>query len=246
MTDEDTSDETAPAMPASVDEAPWGRKADGTPKRKPGRPGAGWRPGSHHKKPVDADADLPPLLPTGETRPKPRLGRPPKGSTARKSTAGFFSGLWDGVGQMLSFSGLDPGVGRVLQLEAVAAGPAIDALVAGTIIDKVVQPMLGKKASGEMLLALIGLPLLVGAAERNPALAQPLTPFARAALMTIMPEVVKTMKEAKKKEDKMAADLAELGPMLGKADGSPVTVDDIFGWIFAPAPGAEPGWADAA
>lgn len=193
---------------------------------------------ARNPKPIEGNA--PPLVTgNGERVPRTKPSRTP----GRKSTASMFEGIWSGLGMILTNTGIDPAVGRVLQLESVAAGPAFDNVVNGTVLDRILQPMLGKKSEGQLLISLIGLPLLIGAVERNPAMGAQIEPVAKWALMSMLPTIVASMKDAKKQEAKLSADLAELREPLGVPDGEPVTLDHIFAFIFAPAPNAAP--ADA-
>lgn len=186
---------------------------------------------AHQAKSV-TDSVMPPLPVTGEKRPS--VGRPRK--TGRKDTGGFFGGIWNGVGLILTNTGIDAPVGRVLQFESGMAGVALDKMIDGTMLDRLIQPMLGKKSDGQLLLALVGLPLIVGAMERNQETADQLAPLARMAMIAMLPNMVTAMKDAKKAEDKLAADLALLAPTLGIPEGTPITVDDILAYLFQPAP----------
>jgi hypothetical protein len=78
---------------------------------------------------------------------------------------------WIGLGSYLVNKRIDPPVGRVLQLQAPLAGKAIDDIIAGTFIDRILQPIFAKSEQLEGFGALIALPILVGLIERKPEMA---------------------------------------------------------------------------
>lgn len=155
-----------------------------------------------------------------ETPPKRRkkglVTRLSSGSEIRHTTEGLFTFAYGGLGTLLVQSGKDVPVGRVLQIQAPIAGPQIDRLIMGSWIDKLLQPIVKIQGTAEGLGALVMLPLLVGAYERNPQLAAVpvFEQIMRASIKSTLTELAPTLKEQQKerqKEAKALADLHDLG-----------------------------------
>ena len=106
--------------------------------------------------------------------PKPRaprrVARPPKLSHARKPLG---SALGQGVsllGVGLQMSGRDVPVGRALIFEGPVAGEKLDNILAGTMIDRMLQPLARAGGSAKDLGSILALPIVVGVIERRPNL----------------------------------------------------------------------------
>ena len=99
-----------------------------------------------------------------------RVARPPRLSHARKPLG---SALGQGVsllGVGLQMSGRDVPVGRALMFEGPVAGDKLDAILAGTFIDRMLQPLARAGGSAKDLGSILALPIIVGVIERRPNL----------------------------------------------------------------------------
>lgn len=177
----------------------------------------------------------------GDDSPKEKR---PERHEPRTPAADLISLVWGGIGTALVQTGTDVPVGRVLALQAPLAGKRFDALLAGTWLDKWIQPVAKQGEALEGLGSLIMLPLLVGAYERNPALGPVLESLLRAALESNLAEMVPVLRERKNKERSHARALRDLSDVLDfevpkGADAIEVILASIFAGL-GPEPEAEP------
>jgi hypothetical protein len=125
-----------------------------------------------------------------------------------------------------------------LQFQAPVAGGRIDEIIAGTWLDKMIQPLVQYQDKAAGLGSLLLLPILVGAYERAPQLAT-LPMFEQIIRATIenslmeMAPMLKKQAAAKKKAAKDVADIQGLGADLG-LDGEAMKdpVGAILGGFF--------------
>lgn len=161
----------------------------------------------------------------------------------RHSTESFFTLAYGTAGAWLVHSGADIPVGRVLGFQAPIAGSRIDQIVAGTWIDKLLQPIVRYQETAEGLGALILLPLMIGAYERKPEVgAFPIfEKILRGAVESSLLEMAPLLKKQAadtKNAARTVADIQGLGADLGL---SPEEMKDpigaiIGGFFYMPEP----------
>lgn len=169
-------------------------------------------------------AEQVPREPGSERKPERPKGR-------RQDASDLLERLWAWGGRKVEQSYRLP-TGRAIQLESPAAGVILDDLVKGTLVDRPVQWVIRKQGPAEAALALIGLPIMVETVCRNPAALPTLAPHIEDALIAIGPSLVKAIRKSEKRRKDFAEVMAGLGPALGKEEGEPVTIEDVFGWLF--------------
>lgn len=164
--------------------------------------------------------------------------RAPDKHTPRASVASLVTLAWGGVGTALVQSQADPPVGRVLQLQAPLAGVRFDELIAHTWLDSILQPLAKQGDKLEGLGALILFPLLVGAAERNPAAMPVIEPILRQVIRSTLVDMAPMLRKQKADDKKAAKAVAEMNEALDlDADTDPITA--ILESLFAPPAGFE-------
>lgn len=157
--------------------------------------------------------------------------RAPQARKARIRLDKFGTSLAAGGSWIAARTGHIP-LSRVLTLESAALGPAFEDAVKGTRADKLVQPVARLMDGGSKFGALAGLPAATEMFCRNP---NPMTQAAFVgALELALPLVIASMKDARKRQEKLEQDLSELAEAFGKQPGEKVTIDEVARWIFAP------------
>lgn len=102
----------------------------------------------------------------------PSRGPAPKNKARgpRKNASTLLSGVWTGAA-MTVVPGFSPAAAKAMMWQAEAAGPVLDQFIAGSFIDKlIIQKVAGKTEEAKSISGLVGLPLLLGLAERKPHL----------------------------------------------------------------------------
>jgi len=157
--------------------------------------------------------------------------------------------VWGVAGSML-MPAVSPLAARAMVLQAPAAGPVLDELIAGTPIDKVAQRFAGKGKKAGNVGALIGLPVLMFLIERNPVLVMnPVVDgLLTATIQANLISIIDAQYQAKKRAEELEAKAKEAGINLVEetADGQTVTlVDKIKADLLAPlfTPATEEGQA---
>ncbi|MDE2106027.1 MAG: hypothetical protein KGL39_52880 [Patescibacteria group bacterium] len=97
----------------------------------------------------------------------PDEGRP-KRTFQRKSVADLFAFAWGTTGTILTQTQIDPAVGRVMAFQAPVVGAKVDAVIEGTFIDKLVQPIVDKGDAAKGTFSVLALPFVIALFERNP------------------------------------------------------------------------------
>ncbi len=154
----------------------------------------------------------------------------------RVPTDGVWQTVWTVTGIALVKTGADIPVGNCLQFQAPVVGSIIDDAIAGTALDKLVQPLAANGEKVKTISSVLALPVLVGVLERNPAAAPMLEPLLRMAIADHLVAMAPVIKEQKKREAEYQKAVQELGVDI-EADGDPIEV--ILQSIF-PAPQEEP------
>ena len=152
---------------------------------------------------------------------------PPQRKQARIALGEGLSWLIGIGGTGLQLSGRDPAVGRALAFEAPVAGNKLDALIAGTMIDRLAQPLARAGKMGADLGSVLALPLLVGLIERQPHLYPVLEPVLKPMVVEMYIEVQEAGARAAKR----------LEAAQKRAGGERIDADAIMRMLFE---GAQP------
>ena len=157
-----------------------------------------------------------------------RERRPRTGAGKRVSVADLGTLLWKGLGSLATRTGNDA-AGRMFTIQAVAAGPALDKAVKGTFVDRILQPLARMNENASEFGSLVAGPVTAQAFVNNP---NPLTQaLFVASLEASLPVIARSLKDVKKKQERLEADLSELGPVFGKPPGETVSLEEIATWI---------------
>lgn len=181
---------------------------------------------------------------TGERR--PAVGRRPSqrtssGAGKRESIADGASFLYNGAGQLAEATG-GPATfaGRAMQMNAPAFGDAIDELLAGTFIDKKLQPLAQRGDKLRALKDIAGLPILALAIGiGGPGAYMALRPMLKAAVSSNITLLGPQLVKKKRNDDAQAKIMRELvaeGMLPEGPDGQVPTIDDLVDMLFEPPP----------
>lgn len=159
---------------------------------------------------------------------------------ARVSTAELVSQGWAGAAS--SVMRWDVPVGRVLMFQAPVAGDVMDEQIAGTFVDRLIQPLARNYDKFTAAGAMVGVPVCVAMLERKPELQPVLMPTLRSMIHPMLVAMAKGAKKVQRRQEEEAEALAELAEFLPPelmaeltADGkSPV--DGLIDLIFAGSP----------
>jgi hypothetical protein len=157
--------------------------------------------------------------------------RKPDRHASRVSGESILGYGWIGVGSYLVNKRIDPPVGRVLQLQAPLAGKTIDNIIAGTFIDKLLQPIFAKSEQLEGFGALIALPILVGLVERKPEMAPMVMGPLHDVLGQTLEEIAPLMRKKKTKQ-RSAARAIDLNEAFDIPRGADPIEAILSGFIF--------------
>jgi len=138
------------------------------------------------------------------------------------------------VGKMLG--SIDPPMSRALVFSAPATGQAVDELVAGTVVDRlVVQKFAGVADKWERLGGVIAFPVLIAVISRNPNLLPVLEDDLRDATIDVLIASIPTLEKQKAREDKAVSALRKLGQIderfANTDDPVGLMLRDIFGFV---------------
>lgn len=166
---------------------------------------------------------------------KPGAKKPPvverKPRTRRVSTEAIWTTAWTGAGVALCRSGADIPVGNCLQFQAPIVGEILDEAVAGTVLDKVLQPIAGGGERLKKVSSVLAMPVLVAVLERNPGMAPVLEPVLRQTIREHLVNMAPVIKARQKAEENYRKALTELG-----MDAGDDPVETVISAIFPPAP----------
>lgn len=181
---------------------------------------------------------------TSKSRRGASSSTPAKRAGPRQSLAGPFSALYGLVGSTAERSG-DPKLipfGRAVQFNAPVAGLTFDALVKGSFVDKLLQPVASKGDKAEAFLNAAGFPMLILAITTKPELYPVLGPMAFEMFKSnigAMGEVI----AKKQKEDRDIDQVLEMAVREGMLENvtdsatgqvRPPSLVELFDAIFAP------------
>lgn len=148
-----------------------------------------------------------------------RAKRPPVKATrgavkakARVSVDKVVSGIWGAVGGFLETR--SPAVGRTLSMQAPMVGMVLEDKVKNTIADKMLQPLARGAENSNLVMGLIGPPLLVQALTMRPDRAPQIIPMLRFAMRSWVQiagdKVQQQAQEDKEFEEKYGSKIDEM------------------------------------
>jgi len=173
---------------------------------------------SHKSKKATAKKAAPPRARPQTATPKPK----------RIAAADSIGRNLARVGKLVANA--DAPLGRALTFSAPATGAAVDELVAGTVVDRVViQRFAGAADKWERVGGVIAFPVLIALISRNPALLPVLEDDLREATLDVLIASIPTFEKQAQKERKAVDALAR----LRKVDDRYATTDDPIGLILA-------------
>ena len=156
--------------------------------------------------------------------PKPTAERKPSAPKRRASTAPFWGDLVGPISAVAARGGYVP-MARAMQWSSPVAGEILEDATKGTLVDRLVQPVVRNSEKWEDLFNLLGFWAAIGVAQRNPAQAGAALTFARGRLVNLLPRIAKNIKAERAKErdavealTEMMPDLKELFPEMGPDD----------------------------
>ena len=156
--------------------------------------------------------------------PKPAGGKG-KPKHRRISVDHLIGRMWEGVARFAAPMSLP--VSRCLQVQSPVAGMIIEDLVAGTVADRVLQPVARAEEKAEKVLALVGPPLLVLAIEQSMLLPPDQMMVRQALLMPILKESLRVwIQVAGPKVEEAARREEEYQEKFGR------TIDEMIGLFF--------------
>ncbi|MBU6429194.1 MAG: hypothetical protein KGR26_09310 [Cyanobacteria bacterium REEB65] len=175
-----------------------------------------------------AKAKAAPQRPISKVKRKPPAKPAPKPVGKRRVPAAeSISQALAGIGNVIARS--DPPTGRALAFSAPATGAAIDELVAGTFVDRlVVQKVVGVADKWERVGGVIAFPVLVAVISRKPALFDPLEGYLRDATTEVLIASVPSLAKKKAREQKAVDALRQ----LGQVDERYAHTDDPIGLLL--------------
>lgn len=154
----------------------------------------------------------------------PKKATPVTRVRARIAVDRIIERAWDTIGRVIQPVNLP--VAKVMAVQAPVAGMLLEDVIKGTVVDRVLQPLARAEERSELVFALIGPPLLVGAltTERGQAAAPVLVPLLREALrlwITVAGPKIEAVAERE----------AEFQEKYGQR------IDEMIGMFFAPPDG---------
>jgi hypothetical protein len=161
----------------------------------------------------------------------------------RVSVDHLVSRAWEGVARFAAPLSLP--MSKCLQVQSPVAGMILEEVVAGTMADKVLQPIARAEAKAEKVLALIAPPILVLAIEQTQMLPPEQMMMRQALLMPMLKESLRIwLQVAGPKVEEAARREKEYQETFG------ATIDELIGLFFAAGPTvqaeqAEPAMAGA-
>jgi hypothetical protein len=158
--------------------------------------------------------------------------RKPERYAARTSGENLLATAWFAIGGILVSKRIDPPVGRCLQLEAPLAAQEIDKVIAGTFLDRILQPIFRKGDQLEGLGAIIALPVMVGLYERKPNLAPLLEEQMKQTLGNVLLDVVPLMNKNKAKMRRSARSLKDVNEAFDIPRGADPINYIYDNWVF--------------
>ncbi len=167
--------------------------------------------------------------------------REPKRKHKRIPVDHLVARVWEGVARFALPLSLP--LSRCLQVQSPVAGLILEDIVAGTIVDRALQPVARAEEKAEKVLALIAPPVLVVAIEQSMTLPPEAMMMRQAILMPMLKESLRIwLTVAGPKVEEAAQREAEYQEKFGRS------IDEMIALFFGPAVTveAEPDMAGAA
>lgn len=171
------------------------------------------------------DTDLPPESRTTAKPPGRPRGPAPKRNRSRIPLTSLLETTLGGVSTGLIMTNRDAPVGMAIGFEAPVAAEKLDAIIAGTMLDRLLQPIARAGASAKDFGAVLALPILVGLIERRPYLYDPLRPL----IIPIVTSVALDLAEMQERNKERLADAQ------ARAGSHQVDVDQLMAMFFGQA-----------
>ena len=143
--------------------------------------------------------------PTGERR--------PVANKKRANATEFWGGGVEFAASMIGRAGYVP-MARSMVWSSPVAGEIIEDATKGTVVDKLVQPLVRNGEKWQDLFDLLGLWGAIGIAQANPAQAPAALTFARKRLINILPRIAANIRKQREIERKAVEAVTELMPDL--------------------------------
>jgi len=151
-----------------------------------------------------------------------------KRKQARVSVDHLVSRGWEAIARIAQPLSLP--VSRCLQVQSPVAGMIIEEIVAGSLVDRVLQPVARAEEKAEKVLALVGPPLLVLAIEQSFLLPEPQMMMRQAMLMPMLKESLRLwLQIAGPKVEEAARREEEYQEKFGR------TIDEMIALFFGQA-----------
>ena len=166
----------------------------------------------------------------GPEKPFASEDKPPRQTRVKGDD--FLSYVAVGAGTLLVNRKIDPPVGRCLQLEAPLIGIQIDKVIAGTFIDKLLQPLFSKGELLEELSAVLALPVLIGLLERKPEWTQILLEPISQSLGKVLEETAPLIRKKKTAQRRYARSLSDISDAFDIPRGADPIDAILKGFIF--------------
>ncbi len=171
------------------------------------------------------DQDLPDEPPAPGPPPRRPRGTPPKRGRARIPLTSLLETTLGGVSTGLIMSNRDIPVGMAIGFEAPVAAEKLDAIIAGTMLDRLLQPIARAGASAKDFGAVLALPFLVALIERRPYLYDPLKPL----IIPVVTSVALDLAELEARNKERLANAQE------RAGSHQIDVDHLMAMFFGQA-----------
>lgn len=173
----------------------------------------------------------------GQTNVVPRRPKAKVRRVGRTSLAPAGSLLWT-LGATVAGRAGDVPVAKVLGVQTPVAGQALDRALAGTMLDRIIQPLAADADRYSELASLVSFPMVVAIYERNPS--PPLEAVLDMLIRRNLLAMADAIKVAKREAEHMAEATAELASVGMEFGSDPVS--EMKAWLFgAPiAPQPEP------
>ncbi|MHB8842713.1 MAG: hypothetical protein ACYC56_13180 [Candidatus Aquicultor sp.] len=178
--------------------------------------GARWFARGRHEKAKHAEewkaAKVAPAKKSAEKKPTPKKAPVKKATVVSSKRISAADSLSDNIGRAARMLGsVNPAMSRALVFSAPATGQAIDEVVAGTIVDKVIQPFAKAADKWDRLGGVLSFPILFAVVSAKPDLLPMLEDDLREATVDVLIASIPTLMKKKAREKKAVEALSRLG-----------------------------------
>lgn len=163
----------------------------------------------------------------GQTNVVPRRPKTKVRRVGRTSLAPAGSLLWT-LGATVAGRAGDVPVARVLGVQTPVAGQALDRALAGTMLDRIIQPLAADADKYSELASLVSFPMVVAMYERNPS--PPLEALLDLLIRRNLLAMADAIKVSKREAEHMAEATAELASVGMEFGSDPVS--EMKAWLF--------------